>query len=69
MTQPVARPSPDLVHVGPDGTVFRPQLGDQYLLRGNCPNRCGPMQSTPGRQRCPACGFNTNITPMVVVEW
>ena len=65
MSPSVALRAPEPVHVGPDGAVFRPQPGDQYLLRGNCPNRCGPMQSTPGRQQCPACGYNTNITPAV----
>ena len=63
-TWPATRPAPAPLHIGPDGTLFRPQPGDEYILRGNCPNRCGPMAQTPGWQHCQVCGFRTNITPV-----
>lgn len=51
------------LHIGPDGTVFRYQPGDEYILNGQCPNRHGPTQLSPAGQRCPVCGYSTNIKP------
>ena len=59
------RPTPQRqpLHIGPDGTVFRPMPGDGYILRGECPNRHGPLLQSAGGQHCAACSFHTNITP------
>ena len=68
--QAVAAVSPTLLdqrpplHVGPDGTVFRPQPGDAFILRGQCPNGHGPLAQQPGGQRCRQCSYSTNITPV-----
>lgn len=51
------------LHVGPDGTVFRYVPGDEYVLRGQCPNRHGALLQTPAGQRCAHCSFTTNMAP------
>ena len=60
----MATDQPPPIHVGLDGTVFRPQPKDGLILRGNCPNGHGPMDQKPSAQRCWQCGYSTNIPRM-----
>jgi hypothetical protein len=53
------------LHVGPDGTVFRPVPGDALTLRGQCPNGHGQLVHHPGGQLCRTCQFKTNLTPVL----
>lgn len=57
------QPRPNGVVISPHGAVSRAVAGDDLVIAGQCPNRCGPMVASANGQRCTRCGCSTNVVP------
>lgn len=61
--QPHPQPRSHGVVISAHGVVSLAVAGDDLVFAGQCPNRCGPLAAAAASQRCPACGYRTNVVP------